>query len=1311
MTAPTPAHPNYRPTVPTPTRGNNGRPVLRWLRCTLLTLLLALITVAVLLTYVIMTAHGTQSAWRVAVWAMPGRLSGDYAGGTLASGINLRHLRYRNATMQLDIDRIDSSWHLAPMQRTFSVAYLHLGKVNLIQQPTPVTAPVLPSSLRLPVALKLHEISMQQLVLQQQGGHHLAFGKLALHGTSDGVQHSLILDQLDTGFGNASARLHLNGQQPFAIHGDIALSGLYQQANRQEKFQLAAQLSGSLQTLGIALNASGDKLNGNASVVATPFDTVPLKQAHIDLQHINPQIFNSTAPQADLHLRADLRPSADASKQLRVTGLIDVTNAIAGSLDRQRLPLISLHTNVDLSIERQELSELRINLLNNAQLQGGGQFSPSNQNGHFQFQVDDLDLQALHRQLKPTRLHGPLAITMTPQHLNLALQLQDPLYAIKLDGTLMDGQITLKQARLSAARAHLDLSGSLALGAAGNYALTGELSNFDPSLWIQHNAVAANINMHFTASGVVSPQPQTTLNFAINNSSYNQLPMRGNGQLQLAGTRLLPSSAELLIAGNRLQLEGAFGTPSDRLALHLDAPQLARLGYGLDGQFQLDGQLSGSIQGANLRATYSGTHLAFGPHHLAKLSGQADLQSDLTAHFAAPKHQLLLTLDSTDYRGPDAILHQLKLTLNGTNAAHHLTVQADGKVHAQTLALRLDAHGTLKNDQHGYGWEGSIDKLDNQALPRLSLEAPLRLTLNADTLIVGAGRLHVDQMAIDLKSLRYQQGHLHSEGHAKALDIGRLLKLAQDINGLAPPVKTDLVIDADWNFSLAQSASGFIHLIRQRGDLSFNNGSAVNTPVRLGLSALQLRIDLAGQQALLTSNITADIGTLEAKGHIGFLQRDGMLRLGADAPLVLTAALNVPEINRLSKLLGPQYSLGGKLALQLKADGTLDKPHWSGAITGDNLALTLFDQGIQLKDGIARIAMNDQVIDLRQLEFHGSSGSLRASGKVQLGNTDPDLSASIVAERLQLFASPDRQLMLSGQARLASINEQLRIDGKFTVDQALFDLPPSSAPRLGDDVVIVRKNTQEGIHRNSLNAASEQTAGRLAPVIQIEVNLGDHFRFHGSGADLRLRGDMTVRSEPLQALRASGTVRVAEGTYEAFGTKLNIERGIINFQGPMNNPNLNILAMRRNQDVEAGVEVTGFVRQPQVRLVSEPNVPDDEKLAWMMFGHGSNSAGLIQRSASSQALALLGNFGGKKIAKGIGFDQFSIGASESGLSDAQVISLGKAITDRLVVGYEQSLTGAASIARASWQLSRRWSLVARTGTINGLNVLYNVRFD
>ncbi len=80
----------------------------------------------------------------------------------------------------------------------------------------------------------------------------------------------------------------------------------------------------------------------------------------------------------------------------------------------------------------------------------------------------------------------------------------------------------------------------------------------------------------------------------------------------------------------------------------------------------------------------------------------------------------------------------------------------------------------------------------------------------------------------------------------------------------------------------------------------------------------------------------------------------------------------------------------------------------------------MVDQGVQLKDGVIRIALSQNLVDFQQVEFHGASGTLRATGRVRLDGAQPDLTASIVADKLELFASPDRNLSLSGSASVAN---------------------------------------------------------------------------------------------------------------------------------------------------------------------------------------------------------------------------------------------------------------------------------------------------
>ncbi|QJQ00156.1 translocation/assembly module TamB domain-containing protein [Herbaspirillum rubrisubalbicans] len=1328
-----PAQPPQRP-------ARHGHRLAAWSGGTLAVLVLAAAGVALYATH---TESGARLLWNGAVKALGGKLSGQLLGGTVADGLRLRALHYQDDKRILDIDRIDARWHLALLRRSLRLDYLRVGQVQLNQQPSPSEPSNLPASLEIPLALDIGEISLDRLKLTQ-GTSSTELSRLKLHGNSDGVQHTLVLDSLTTPYGDATALLHLNGKRPFAIGGGVELTGAYQHGQLKEQYQLAAQLSGSLQELGIALTAGGDRLKGSADILATPLASVPLKRAKIDLQHVNPQAFNAAAPAADLRLRADLAPPAGlaADAPLQVSGRIDIDNAHPGRLDEQRLPLLSASADLKLDLQQQTLSRLDIRLLRDARIEGSGQFRPgSNEpgkqeplSGQFKLRVSDLDLSQLHRQVRPTRLSGPVELSLAPEAQQILLTLQDSALKLHVDSVIGHDRVQVRQASLTAGKSRVETTGTLQTAGAMDYEIKGRLLDFDPSAVLQAVAppatparkagkssapvskpIAARINMDFNAAGALSPELRLKLGFAIHDSSYGELPMSGRGDLNLVAMRLLPSRAHLQIAGNTLDLDGSFGAPSDKLKLKIDAPQLAKLGYGLSGLLRVDGILAGTRQRPNLLASFQAEQLSFGAHKLHHLAGQSELHSNLAAGVASPDNRLALNVEGDGYSGPQAELAHLAIKLDGTYAKHALSLQAKGKLLDQTLDLNLAAHGQLTEKTRGhYGWAGSLDQFSNQGLPRIAMASPLALEASADGIEAGSTRLEIDRTALELKRLSYHQGRLASAGQVKALDVGRILELVQQLSGTPPPVKTDLVLDSDWDFTLAESASGYLQIARKSGDVRVTTSTGEAT---LGLSELQLRSQFQGEQMRVSGRVNAArIGTLELDGEIGLQRIDQVLALDAASPLNLSAKLDIPQVKRMGDLIGPQVSLNGKLAANLNAAGTLGQPKLSGAINGDNLAVTEFDQGIQLKDGIVRIVMDSNVIDLRQIEFHGGSGTLRAGGKIQLGADNPDLNASLTADHLELFASPDRRLMLSGEGKISNVNEQLRVDGKFTVDRALFDLPKSSAPKLGDDVVIISRSGKNRVgaaasSQQKLEAATEKPASKFAPVINLAIDLGNDFRFRGSGADLLLRGDMNVRSEPLSPLRATGTINVAEGSYEAFGTKLNIERGIINFTGPLSNPNLNILAMRRNQDVEAGVSVTGNANQPRVQLVSEPNVPDDEKLSWMMFGHGSDSSNIGQRTASSQALALVGNMAGKRITKDIGLDQFSIGSSDSGLTDDQVVNLGKAITQKITLGYEQSLQGAASIAKATWQISRRWSVVARAGTVNGLNILFSQRYD
>ncbi|WP_321912726.1 translocation/assembly module TamB domain-containing protein [Paraburkholderia sp. J11-2] len=821
--------------------------------------------------------------------------------------------------------------------------------------------------------------------------------------------------------------------------------------------------------------------------------------------------------------------------------------------------------------------------------------------------------------------------------------------------------------------------------------------------------IEARVNGTLNASGTLAPAFTTRAEFKLGPSVYDDLPLTGEGLIQLAGSRILPSRANLSIAGNTVDLQGSFGARGDRLRFRVDAPQLDRLGFGIAGQLAANGDVTGTFAHPDVSLDYKADHVVFGDNRVGHAEGHALARDGADGALA-------FSTDASEIAVAGVDITTLTARLDGTRAKHTLTASAKGKVQGQPIDFVVAANGGLQDTREGSRWNGTLTQLENRGVPGVKLQSPLTVSAGPGKVTLGATRLVGEGATLDLKGFDLDHGRIRSAGTLTGVSLARIMQIRQQFTGVPSTLRTDLIFDGDWDFSLGQTATGYVQIKRRSGDITTEVGRGFAS---LGVGDLNVRAAFSGGNRLtLTAHALASrVGTLDIDAYTTLAPRDGILTVTDEAPIGGTINANVPSLRNTGGMLGPTYLLDGHLALQLALGGTVAKPNLTGSLVGDGLSATVVDQGVELKDGVIRIVLSQNLVDFQQVEFHGAtSGTLRATGRVRLDNAEPDLTASIVADKLELFASPDRKMSLSGSASIANGGHLggMQIDGKFTVDHALFDMPELPAPSLGDDVVIVRPDgTTVGGRPPIEETASTKPAPRFAPRANVEIDLGHDFRFRGQGADLGLAGLISVNSAPDVPLRAVGNVRVTEGSsYTAFGTKLNIENGFFTFNGPVGNPGINILAMRRNQQVEAGVQVTGTVQAPVVKLVSEPNVPDNEKLSWLLFGHGTDQGNnLGQQNAMTTALALLGSAQGKRIAQSIGLDEFSIGRSEVGLTDPEVVMIAKVINQRLVIGYEQGLQSASNAVKATINLSRYWSLVVYGGTFNGADILYTRRFD
>ncbi len=401
----------------------------------------------------------------------------------------------------------------------------------------------------------------------------------------------------------------------------------------------------------------------------------------------------------------------------------------------------------------------------------------------------------------------------------------------------------------------------------------------------------------------------------------------------------------------------------------------------------------------------------------------------------------------------------------------------------------------------------------------------------------------------------------------------------------------------------------------------------------------------------------------------------------------------------------------GRARVDVTGHGTLSNVVLDGGITGDDIRIDLPRYGVLLNAGRLRTRLDNGKLLLDEFSIAAGEGRFSAQGTMA-ATAASGATAKVTwqAEQFRVINRPDLRLIAGGSGTLALVEGKIDLLGNVKFDEGFVDYQPTTAGTLADDVVIVGRPRQP---------PPQSALGDLPLKLDVQVDLGSNFKFSGDGLDTALSGKVRVATLPDGSLTGFGTIQAINGTYFALGQKLTIDHGQLIFDGPLDNPALDVVALRKNLAVEAGVEVTGTARFPRVRLVSNPPVPDNEKLAWLITGQGLNRASGGDLAALSAASAALLGRGqrplNQQIASRVGLDDISFGDSSvttaTGVTRGQVVTFGKRLSDRLTLVYEQGLTVATNALRIEYALSRTLTLRAEAGVVGSFGIYYRRSFD
>lgn len=848
--------------------------------------------------------------------------------------------------------------------------------------------------------------------------------------------------------------------------------------------------------------------------------------------------------------------------------------------------------------------------------------------------------------------------------------------------------------RTSASR--LQLRGTVAASRNGpQLSLNGSAEKLDPADFGPYPAGA--INGSFSVEAALAPAWRAAVQLTLQPSALAGAPLNGHARFNASAGRVEQADIALQLGQNSLLAKGGFGNAASKLEWKLAAPQLASLGPRFGGVLHAAGTLAGSAAEPALSLNLDGSALRMGEQRIASVRGSASLGGG---------DSVAADLALSGYHGPALNLNSARLQAGGTRGAHTLSLSAANDDYDATLRLR--------GGWQGDAWTGMLEQLQNRGRFALTLKAPAPLRLAGAPGSGIAGLLQPQQLSLNNAELALPEGSVRliqlekdgalwrSKGQASGVPANYLAQLSDDWRAT---IRSDLRLGANWELKRQGAgpavAEGALRLFREQGDLTVLSEGA---PIALGLRQLEARAELAAGTLRLQLNLDGSrAGQARAEASVGLI--DGHVA-GASA-LSASGSADMASLAWLAPLTGQHgLELDGAVKLAFTAAGSIAAPQLSGDISGDKLLLHWAEQGLRLRNGQLQARLSGDQLLLQKLTFDGDEGHASADGTIRFANTEASMNLSVRADGLQVQSRPDRSLVLSGNATLIRDARHFQLNGKLRADRANIELASQDSPTMSDDVVIVGRG-----------AAAPKASPGPALNMDLEFDLGEAFRLRGKGLDAQLAGALRIRMADRRPPRVNGSIRVASGTYVAYGQKLAIERGVINFTGAYDNPGLNILAVRKRPEgealsetnVEAGVEVRGTALAPVAKLVSTPAVSDSDKLAWLVLGHGMDSA-------AGNDMALLGTAAGALFGGGQGKLANAFGVDELGLSQARglestVVTVGKRLSARAYLSFEQGAGSATSLVKLRYKLNPRITLQFQTGTNNALDVLYTWAFD
>lgn len=929
--------------------------------------------------------------------------------------------------------------------------------------------------------------------------------------------------------------------------------------------------------------------------------------------------------------------------------------------------------------------------------------------------------------LAGTSFTGPqLRTTGTPADLQWQLQAgvsrgQLPPVQLSINASITAGRLQVDELAAVSTGGTLAASGQLMLAAPWSAEVGWQLREFAAADWLPPNLPVQLRNVLANGSLTLAwpdARPQGRLQLDSLRGELGQYEVSGSGAVAWDDGTVQFEDLSLASSGSRLDLAGGVAEQLD-LSWTLAVADLRQIIDGASGALAMTGSLGGTPQAPALSLQGQLREFAFDQYELALV--------ELNGSGSDGNYQLdLLARELLWGSGAAAgTAERLGMRIMGNRDRHQIRASGSSTLGSADLVL---LGGFIAE---GWGdWDGRLEQLSLTGdYGDWQLVQPAALQVREAGIVTDDLCLTLGSARLCARAESGTTGEISGSVSLQGFPLSAFNPVSQDNPALLPaipklPTLAGLDGELSLDATLAYAGGNLDTTVAARTrdavlsitpPLASDADAAIATPSpqfyaidslvlngdrragewRLGAALDFSRRDIDDTALTLAGNADAELQISDAADLTGSINFD-MGDLGWIAAMV-------PELANVTGRLQGNAAFGGNLQAPRLTRMDLE------ILDGGAAVLPL---GVDFSEVMLRLlAFDDQNLQL--------SGSLR-SDQGRLGFTGDiarpysgqrSLVLGVTGEDFLLLQRDDLMLRIAPAITVIADREGIDLSGRLHLPALALTLAglPENAVDVSRDTVVVAYPPERPDLARSI-AAEESTLFDLPVSTDLQITLGEQVRFSGFGLDARLEGELSIDQGDNGASLTYGELSISEGSYSAYGTRLQLEQGKLLFFGAYDNPALDIRAVRRVEELTAGLQINGTLKNINSQLYSTPALPENDIIAVLITGKPFAEIGEQDSLMLLNAVAGLGLERSEgltsQIRDRLGLD--TLGVETTGDINNSILTIGKYLSPTLFVRYGVGLFDRQSTVALDYKVTDTLTLQAESGEYQSVDLSYRI---